>query len=637
VKLDRIGLRLCVLAAALASTHATAQLRASTPAEQARDTVAFQGVTQAITSELPDVQSAVVVLRGRVLYEFYRDGSADTLREQQSVSKSALSVLAGIALGQGRIASLDQPVVALAPEWAPLNADPRAGAITVRHLLTMTAGFEVDDAAGTAAPLAPREAWARRLAANPGEKFAYDNSLVTMTMAAIEKAAGMPFVDYVRQQMVVPLAFKEPTYRRGFQARTIDMAKLGQLMLQDGVWEGKRLLPASFVAAATVAQNGGGPPVGLPYGYMWWIQRSEAPRKVYMASGYAGQFLWIDPAQHLVIAINSTVSPQSQERGQAMQLIHGKLVPAVLRNSFTPRVVEKTGPPVGITEQGDFTEAALRNGVSATREQCERLSGTVWAVAPTGESACLKYWAAGFSPGTAAPRALVYFHGDSWEGEGRTSRFYLNTKNEEQAAFAQASAARVAMPFILVARPGTYGSSGDHTQRRRPAESRIVSAGLDALKARFGIKELVVAGYSGGGHVTSSLLTLRNDIVCAVPGGAPSSPRIRWQLHQLTKDSTGHDDSYEPTEHLRKEAVHPRLRIFVVGDPRDRNGVWAAQVVMADKAREQGIAAAVIEGQGTGPTFHGGLGELTRRVAGWCGRDLSTDDIVRDAARQEGR
>ena len=64
-------------------------------------------------------------------------------------------------------------------------------------------------------------------------------------------------------------------------------------------------------------------------------------------------------------------------------------------------------------------------------------------------------------------------------------------------------------------------------QRRRPAESLLLSAALDKIREKLKIKELVVAGQSGGGHVTSSLITHRNDIVCAVPTSAPSSPRVR--------------------------------------------------------------------------------------------------------------
>jgi CubicO group peptidase (beta-lactamase class C family) len=145
--------------------------------------------------------------------------------------------------------------------------------------------------------------------------------------------AGMPFADYARQELVGPLRFKEPGYQRGFQARTIDMAKLGQLMLQKGVWDGKQLVPESFALAAARQQNAGGGPVGLRYGFMWWVSPSDAQRPRFLASGYAGQFIWIDPELDAVIAVNSNVSPQSQQRGQASQLIRQRLYPVVVKRA----------------------------------------------------------------------------------------------------------------------------------------------------------------------------------------------------------------------------------------------------------------------------------------------------------------
>jgi hypothetical protein len=300
---------------------------------------------------------------------------------------------------------------------------------------------------------------------------------------------------------------------------------------------------------------------------------------------------------------------------------------------FTPRVVEKTGPPLEISEAGDFSENALRNGVRATREQCDRLGNAVWAVTPEGETACLKYWSAGIVP-SASKRVVVFIPGDAWEGAGRTGAPYLRATNESVAESARRWAGQVEAPYIFLSRPGTFGSSGDHMQRRRPAESRLMSSALDVLKQRHGIEEFVIAGYSGGGHVTASLLTLRRDIVCAVPGAAPSSPRLRARLRNWTTDSTGYGDSYEPTEHLRKDAVHPRLRIFVAGDPRDSNGVWPAQVILAEAARAQGIEAHVIETRGTGATFHSGQGDFFRLIAGWCAKDLASADILAKAAGQ---
>lgn len=313
------------LLAGLAPAHAGMQWRAGSPEEQALDAAAFGSLAALITEQFADVQSVVVALKGRVAFEFYRDGAPDKLREVRSVAKSALTSLVGIAIAQGRIASLDQPVVQLVPEWASLNGDPRAAGITVRHLVTMSAGFEVNDPSSAALAGRPAEAWARPLRSTPGEKFAYDNALIPMVTAVLEKATGKPLAEFARQEIVTPLGMQEPSYERGLHLRTVDMAKLGHLYLHNGNWGGKQVVPQAYARDATRAQNQGGPPVSMPYGYLWWVVPSQAARPSFMASGYGGQVIWAYPPLDLVVAITSTASPDSQRRGQAIQLLRGKL------------------------------------------------------------------------------------------------------------------------------------------------------------------------------------------------------------------------------------------------------------------------------------------------------------------------
>lgn len=321
------------LALPLVSLCASAQWRPSTAEQQALDATAFQGVNETIGERFTEVQSVVVAQGGRLVYQYWRDGNPDALRDVHSVMKSALSTLTGIAVAQGRIASLDQPVVALVPEWAALNTDPRTQAITVRHLLTMTAGFAVDDPTGTKPAGRPRDAWARPLAHAPGQAFAYDNALIPVLATVFEKAVGMPVADYTREQLVVPLGLHEPSYRTGVALRTEDMARLGQLFLQNGVWEDRQVVPASFVAQATTVQNTGGLPVSLPYGYMWWVVPSKAARPTFMAAGYGGQFIWVHPPMALVIAVTSNVSTDPARHGQSLQLIRGTLFAAAQKRA----------------------------------------------------------------------------------------------------------------------------------------------------------------------------------------------------------------------------------------------------------------------------------------------------------------
>ena len=323
-----LGRRTVVLGLAGA---AAVGVRAQTPA---RELPAFQGTNDFIATQLTDVQSVVVMQKGRVVHGYYRDGDPNVLRDVQSVDKSLLSLLTGIALGQRLVASLDQPVVEILPEWAGLNRDARAAAITVRHLLTMTAGFAFDDPAGTGQHGKLQDAWKRPLRHAPGDAFAYDNAAVPMLATVLEKSTGMPLADYARRELVTPLGLAEPAYdARGTRLRTEDIAKLGQLALQKGVWEGREVIPEAYVMAATQVQNRGGPPVGLPYGYMWWVVPSDTARPTFFASGYGGQLIWVHPPLELVIASTSTVSPDSARRGQSLQLIRARLFAAAQKQA----------------------------------------------------------------------------------------------------------------------------------------------------------------------------------------------------------------------------------------------------------------------------------------------------------------
>jgi pimeloyl-ACP methyl ester carboxylesterase len=283
------------------------------------------------------------------------------------------------------------------------------------------------------------------------------------------------------------------------------------------------------------------------------------------------------------------------------------------------------------SDEGDFSEGAILSGVSATAAQCQAAANTVWVDTTNAGSACVKHWKAGFDA-LPVKRAVVFFHGEVFVGVGKTSKSYLDMNNDTLQKNANAWAKRLNMPYIFFARPGTYGSSGNHMQRRRIDESELISAALDEMKKRYGVEEWVVAGQSGGGHVASSLITQRADIVCAVPTSAPSSPRIRWEILGRSRDTTNYVDSYEPSKFVVKDKTHPQLRVFVLGDPNDRNVFWASQTVMADALQNAQIPVQLLQGQGDGPDSHG-LSNSSRMVAGWCAKNVETDEMLKRAAK----
>lgn len=292
---------------------------------------AFATLAQEVAAKYPDVDSAVVVRGGQVLFEHYRAGSdADALRDVQSVTKSVLSLAVGAALGSGALRSLDQPV-------AELLSEPQAdlAGLTVRHLLTSTSGF---------APMArwsrgqgddPAFLLGRERVAPPGSAFAYDNLAANLLSIVLERAVGMPVAAFAGQRLFAPLGiarfeWAEGTHRHslgfsGLSLRTRDMARLGELMLGGGQWQGAALVPPAYVQESVTAHHRGGPPVGLPYGYLWWVTAAPPDRRTYFASGFGGQLIWVHPPLDLAIATTARVSADSNARGQAMTLVRNEL------------------------------------------------------------------------------------------------------------------------------------------------------------------------------------------------------------------------------------------------------------------------------------------------------------------------
>lgn len=245
---------------------------------------AFDGLDRRIRSDFPDVQSVVVVRDGRLLFEHYAPGSGvETFRDVQSVTKSILSLAVGAALGRGALGSVDRRVadVVRIDEQAESAAST---ALTLRHLLTMTAGFAPAERFDMGTADDPAFLMRRARAHAPGATFAYDNLAANLLSVALEAAVGATASAFAGRELFAPLGITAFEWEKGshghsfgfsgLKLRTRDMAALGQLALHAGDWQGTPLVPGPYMQAAVSAQNAGGRPVGLPYGYLCgWFPR----------------------------------------------------------------------------------------------------------------------------------------------------------------------------------------------------------------------------------------------------------------------------------------------------------------------------------------------------------------------------
>lgn len=288
---------------------------------------------------------------------------------------------------------------------------------------------------------------------------------------------------------------------------------------------------------------------------------------------------------------------------------------------------DKEGPDtaslrvVSLGTVSTFTVEGRDAGYAIRRDQCRWADTSVWVVIE-GKGDCIRYFSAGVGPSNAL--AHVWFHGDRMRQ--KKSRY-----NRMTPEWLQRRASRIyerdGIPYIRISRPGTHGSSGHHGERRRPRESKLMNAALDQIKARYQIKLFALSGQSGGGHIVGSLLNKRSDIVCAVITSGLVSVRERLVARNRTVDYTGFTDYYDPIVHVQKISADPNRRIFVIGDPEDKNVPFQTQQSYFNALKKHGHNAWLVRGNGRGKRNHG-LGWLGFRVTKWCVDGLSSDVIV---------
>ena len=317
------------------------------PAQRAAYERAFASLPTQIAAQSPDVQSLAVLHRGALAFEFYRPGvTADSLQDVQSVTKSVLALLFGCAMADGLVRGPNELVALRLPDLLRQGGDNiRLQKLRFAHLLTMTAGWPGEETARRDRDDDLRWLARRPFIAEPGARFAYDNGAANLLALALARAVGQPLASYARTRLLQPLGITQFDWRQGAQGHALGalglsistraMARLGQLVLAGGVWQGRALVPADYVASATQRQNAGGGPVFSPYGYLWWISadqpRRSSGRPAALASGYGGQWIYVDPTRQCVVATTSRRTPESAARGQALALIRRQVLPALAR------------------------------------------------------------------------------------------------------------------------------------------------------------------------------------------------------------------------------------------------------------------------------------------------------------------
>jgi CubicO group peptidase (beta-lactamase class C family) len=294
------------------------------PSSEGIDSKLLRGIDRRARDEVPSLESLLVVRHGRIVFERDYHGEAANSHDVQSVTKSVVSLLVGIALHERAIESLNQTLSDFLPRWTTRSLDPRVRHITLRQLLEIRAGFALDvDSEGTPA-FESAANWtqailARSLANDPGQSFAYDGGASHLLSVVLTQATGMPADEYARKRLFRPLGIRDSrwTWDRetqgnadgasGLSLRARDMARIGQLVLQHGRWNGRQLVPSDYIGEATQTQESARFPAGGPllgYGYQFWT----LPPHGFAAIGFGGQSIAVFPAPDLVVVTRGAIT-----------------------------------------------------------------------------------------------------------------------------------------------------------------------------------------------------------------------------------------------------------------------------------------------------------------------------------------
>jgi CubicO group peptidase (beta-lactamase class C family) len=286
----------------------------STPEAQSLDSAKLAEALLTIQQQALDVHSLMLIRNGSVILDAYfypYDGQ--TVHEVASVTKSVMTTLIGIAADQGKL-SLDDPILQFFPDRTIANRDAWKENITVRHLVTMSSGLDCTNERDEATLQEMRGGgdWVqfaldRQVMWEPGTQFVYCSPAIHLLSPILQQATGMTALDFARQYLFEPLGIHDAMwltdpqgYNRGSEGLYLhphDMAKLGYLWLNNGVWEGETIVSSAWVEDSVTPQmEVAGDDDDYGYG---WVLDSAAPRS-YAAVGRGGQYIIVVPDLNLI-------------------------------------------------------------------------------------------------------------------------------------------------------------------------------------------------------------------------------------------------------------------------------------------------------------------------------------------------
>jgi CubicO group peptidase (beta-lactamase class C family) len=268
------------------------------------------------------ITSCLIQHENSLVFEYYKNNKMkDKQHKVNSVTKSVLSILVGIAIDRGVLKGVHQPIADFFPNLTDWQKQ-----LTLEHLLTMTPGFdwpEFSSWGGRPMPMINSRDWVqfileRSMVEDPGESMHYNSGCSHLLSTILQKAAGMSLTEYAEAYLFNPLGIKYYTWYSdakgiviggfGLSLKAEDMLKIGKLMLQEGTWNGHKVVSKDWVMESTIPRFHTYNKIGS-YGYHWWILTNENHQQTqlpaYFAMGYGGQYIIVAPKNQLIVTFTS--------------------------------------------------------------------------------------------------------------------------------------------------------------------------------------------------------------------------------------------------------------------------------------------------------------------------------------------
>jgi len=327
----------------------------------------IQFINRIVTGKHQDIHSVIIAKDGRLVLEEYfatngkRFGSfiKQLFRAKPhhlaSTTKAILSALCGIAIDRGFIQNVEEPIYKYLPDYANLFTENKKG-IKIKHMLTMTAGWEWEqfkyqwsDPRNNAAEMWNRNdvikyVLERPLAAKPGERFKYSNGVPVVMGAVLENGCGIKVDRFAEQYLFQPLGISNYLWTSyydgsletdgGLALRSRDLAKIGQLFLNSGNWQGKQIISEKWIQESTKQRIKLGGFWGWGYGYYWMqvdLNYKGTTIHSYFVPGEGGQLLSVFPDLNMVIVFTAG-NYGTDVKSVCFSMIYRYILPAILKN-----------------------------------------------------------------------------------------------------------------------------------------------------------------------------------------------------------------------------------------------------------------------------------------------------------------